>query len=260
MAAKPISLLWLALPVFICLWTSQVHAARWQDHRTAALRAVEQADYAKAIEQFGAAIYYAQKLPAADRDIAGLWENLTAVYLADAQLDRAWESIGHWNKVLVANAGQPWVAEQQSLLDRMTRILFKETRMVGGEGAGEETPTGDLSPEPGLKPAESPSLALAPAEGQAPNGAQPTVGPGAYGIHLASYGSEANARQGWAVLQARYPDLLEDKTFALRPVDLGDRGVFVRLIAVPFPDSPSAGTACRDLQHRAQYCAVVPPG
>jgi SPOR domain len=264
MTVIPRSLLWLVLPVLVCVWSDQAAAARWQEHRTAAIRAIEEVDYDKAIEQLGAAIYYARKLPAADRDVAELWENLTAVYLADAQLGRAWESIGHWDKVLVANAGQPWAAEQQSRLDQMTRILFKETRMTDGQtdgrtgGAAEQTgePNGNSAEQPGA----SPSRALAPAGGPATAAAAPAEEPGGYGIHLASFSNETNARRGWAELQARYPDLLKDKTFVLRPVDLGDRGIFVRLIARPFPDPASAHAACRDLQRRSQYCAVMPLG
>ncbi len=260
MTALSRSLLWLVLPVLICAWSGQAAAARWQDHRTAALRAIEEVDYAKAIEQLGAAIHFAQKLPAADRDIAELWENLTAVYLADAQLEQAWESTRHWDKVLVANAGQPWVAEQQSRLDRMTRILFRETRMTDDRANGTAEQTGEVNGNSAALPGASPSRALAPAEGAAMAPPAPADEPGGYGIHLASFSNEANARAGWAALQTRYPDLLKDKTFVLRPVDLGDRGIFLRLIARPFPDSASAHDACRDLQRRSQYCAVMPTG
>ena len=87
-----------------------------------------------------------------------------------------------------------------------------------------------------------------------------TIEPGRYGIHLASFSNEANALGGWAALKARYPDHLNSKTYALRLADLGDRGIFVRLIAWPFPDSASARAVCADLQRRAQYCAVTRPG
>ena len=101
-----------------------------------------------------------------------------------------------------------------------------------------------------------PFAARAPAPDLAPE-AQPD--PTAYGIHLASFGSEANARKSWTQLQARHPDLLDGKTLALRSVDLGDRGVFVRVIAVPYTDSAAARAVCRDLERRAQYCAVLRP-
>ena len=276
MTAKPTWLLRLVVLVFVCAWAGQAHAARWEDHRAAALRAVGEIDYQKAIEQFEAAIYYAQEMPAADRDIADLWENLTAAYFADEQYRQGWDAIARWDKVLIANAGQPWAREQQTRRDRMTRILFERTRKASAEGAGVEQQAGDLAPGTAvgstLGPAASSSLALAPAEGpaeapaeasaEAParSAAEPTIEPGRYGIHLASFSNEANAVSGWAALKARYPDHLNSKTYALRLADLGDRGIFVRLIAWPFPDSASARAVCADLQRRAQYCAVTRPG
>jgi hypothetical protein len=277
MTVKPFSLLRLILAVVVCLWASQGHAARWQEHRTAAQRALEDVDYAKAIEQLEAALYFARTLPAADRDIASLLENLTAIYLADVQYGRAWTSITHWETILAANAGQAWATEQQARRDRMTRILFEEIRVERGEAAGAAKPADDRArtgadPSAGpsaldLAPAAAPvgkvvPAAEAPAAPAAPvapvaETAVPADGSGAYGIHLASYGSEADARSGWAALQGLYPDLLVGKRFALRPVDLGDRGIFIRLIALPFVDSQSAGAACADLERRAQYCTVV---
>jgi hypothetical protein len=272
MTAKPTSLLRLVLLVFVCAWAGQAHAARWEDHRAAALRAVDEIDYPKAIEQFEAAIYYAQEMPAAGRDIASLWENLTAAYFADERYRRVWDAIGRWDKVLIANAGQPWVREQQTLRDQMTRLLFERTRKASAEGAGVEQQTGDLAAGRAERPAASPSLALAPAqgpaeapaeapaEGPAEAPAELAIEPGRYGIHLASFSNEANAVSGWAALKARYPDHLNSKAYALRLADLGDRGIFVRLIAWPFPDSASARAVCADLQRRAQYCAVTRPG
>ena len=69
--------------------------------------------------------------------------------------------------------------------------------------------------------------------------------------------NEANARTSWTEMQAQHLDLLEGKTMALRAVELGDRGTFVRLIAVPYADSAAARAICRDLRQRAQYCAVL---
>jgi len=146
----------------------------------------------------------------------------------------------------------------------MTRLLFERTRKASAEGAGVEQQTGDLAPGRAEQPAASSSLALAPAEGPAEGPAEApaelAIEPGRYGIHLASFSNEANAVSGWAALKARYPDHLNSKTYALRLADLGDRGIFVRLIAWPFPDSASARAVCADLHRRAQYCAVTRPG
>jgi len=287
--ATTLSRLLLAIAaVFVCLGAAPGHAERWQEHRAAALRAIEEIDYAKAIEQLEAAIYYARALPADDRELADLWENLTATCLADQQYRRAWESIAHWNTILVANADQAWAAAQQTRRDQMTRILFETTRIERGEAAGDDAPLSDLAPagenQPiarsatGPAPAELaavPKVNGAPQAGQAHDVAPPAAaaqdegtqpaeptpaavnGSDGYGLHLASYGSEASARSGWAALQSLYPDLLAGKRYTLKSVDLGDRGVFVRLIAVPYADSATAADACADLRRRTQYCEVL---
>ena len=310
MTVRPLRVLRLVLLAFAglwgaCLWSGQVDAARWEDHRASALRAVDEADTVKAIEQFEAAIYYAQEQLAPDRNLAGLWEHLTAAYLADGQFRRAWDASTRWDKILAANAAEAWAPEQQRRRDQMTRLLFEQTRktpakdMDGPETAGEpsaasaaeaiEPPapapvsvaepvqrTAAQAPErpaPGLSPAgEAAQSAAAPAGQATPEPAPesapespPESPPGpaseqtTYGIHLASFSSDANARRSWTLLQAQYPDLLDGKTLALRSVEVEDRGIFVRVIAVPYADSSAAQAVCRDLQRRSQYCAVLRP-
>jgi hypothetical protein len=276
MATYSISLLRLLLIAFAVSWAAPAHAERWQEHRSVALRALEEVDYAKAIEQLQAAIYYAREEAAADRDVADLWENLTAIYLADQQYRRAWDTIAGWDKILTANAGQPWAAEQQARRDQMTRMLFQVTRRERGEGAtaqsretGTQAGVENGAPENGAENGASPDAAADPPAADGVLGAlAPAAAPiretpangvngaAGYGIHLASYGDEADARDGWAALQSRYPDLLGGKRLALKAVSLGDRGTFVRLMAVPYADSAAAGAACADLQRRAQYCVV----
>lgn len=137
MTYRPISILRLALLVFVCAWAGHAQAARWEDHRAEALRAIDAVDYPRAIEQFEAAIYFARAQPAADRDIGVLWENLTAAYLADAQYRRVWDAIARWDKVLAANRGEAWARDQVSERDRMTRLLFEELRRARGQAAAE---------------------------------------------------------------------------------------------------------------------------
>lgn len=260
MTAKTRSPLWLTLPLLVCAWPGPADAARWQDHRAAAQVAVEDVDYAKAVEQLEAAVYFAEKQSAPDRDIASLWESLAAANLANEQYRAAWEAVSHWDSVLAANAGQAWAKQQQARRDQMTRFLFHEARAtLRGTAAADER---GAAPQGGSKaqPADGRSLTLAPAAAPLPAPAKRPENPRGYGLHLASFRNEVNARTGWATLQSEYPDLLGDKTYDLEPVDLGNRGTFVRLVARPFPDLAAAHAACRNLQRRAQYCAVMPPG
>lgn len=262
---RAILVLRMMLLTFACLLAGQVDAARWESHRASALQAIDEAETTKAIEQFEAAIYYAQQQPAADRDIADLWERLTAAYLADGQFRRAWDAIARWDKILSANAGQDWAAERQRRRDQMTRLLFERTRKTPAEGTDGEEPAGLSAPRLAAEASERPVPQLAPA-GEPVHGAaapevvaagEPVPQSAPYGIHLASYRNEANARKSWKEMQAQHPDLLKGKTPALRSVELGDRGTFVRLIAVPYANSAAARAICRDLRQRAQYCAVL---
>lgn len=270
---RAILILRLIVLTLVCLPAGQVDAARWESHRASALRAIDEAETAKAIEQLEAAIYYAQQQPAEDGEIADLWEHLTAAYLADGQFRRAWDAIARWDKILATNAAQDWAAERQRRRDLMTRLLFEQTRKTPAEGADGEEAVGQSAPRVAAEASERPVPQLAPAattssvplqSAAAPEvvaadepAPQPAPQSAPYGIHLASYRNEANARKSWQEIQAQYPDLLNGKTLALRSVELGDRGTFVRLIAVPYANSAAARAICRDLRQREQYCAVL---
>lgn len=74
--------------------------------------------------------------------------------------------------------------------------------------------------------------------------------------HLASYRLQDNAAPGWRELQERFPDALSGLTARLATVDLGDRGVYLRLKAGPL-DSPEAANAlCARLEAAGSWCAT----
>ena len=99
----------------------------------------------------------------------------------------------------------------------------------------------------------SPSKPRKPAE------AAPKAPAGRYAVHLASYRDAAGAAQGWSELRARFPALLAGKQLTLEHVDLGERGVFQRLLAVPFATRAEAENLCSRLNAKAamQYCLVT---
>ena len=76
-----------------------------------------------------------------------------------------------------------------------------------------------------------------------------------YAVHLASYRLEANARDGWAQILATHGPLLRGAKPRLEAVDLGEKGLFVRLKAGPF-DRSSAESACASLKAAGLYCAI----
>lgn len=77
-------------------------------------------------------------------------------------------------------------------------------------------------------------------------------------LHLASYRSEAAAREGWAALSRRHAGDLSGLQPHLVRVDLGQgQGVFWRLNAGPLPNAAAARGRCRRLEARGQYCKTA---
>ncbi len=79
-----------------------------------------------------------------------------------------------------------------------------------------------------------------------------------YAIHLVSLENENKSQASWAQLKATYPSLLVNKALVVRQVDLGDQGIFYRILAASFADSAVARKVCRELEGLGQYCAVLP--
>ena len=74
-------------------------------------------------------------------------------------------------------------------------------------------------------------------------------------VHLASYLSAEAATDGWAKLRTVHADLLGGLGNNIVEVDLGDQGLFYRLLAGPLADNANAETLCTRLKDRNIYCA-----
>lgn len=131
------------------------------------------------------------------------------------------------------------------------------------------------APEPEPKPvakAADPKPAAAPAQPKAE--AQPAKAPaktapdapatqsakavdGDFLAHLASYKSPEKANAGWVDLQRAFPDQLGQRSPVLRRVDLGDKGIFHRLLVGGLASSAEAKALCDQLKAKKQYCAVM---
>ena len=73
-------------------------------------------------------------------------------------------------------------------------------------------------------------------------------------LHLASYRSVENARDGWRILQRRYPNELGTLVPMILEVDLGSgRGRMLRLQASALTPG-EARTICDRLKQAGQYC------
>lgn len=88
----------------------------------------------------------------------------------------------------------------------------------------------------------------------------PTDTVGGVVLHLASYRSAEQAREGWAALRQRYPEELSGLKPQLGRVELGpDRGTYWRLNAGPVDSAARARVLCGRLEAQGQYCKAAFP-
>ena len=78
-----------------------------------------------------------------------------------------------------------------------------------------------------------------------------------FGIQLASLRSEDSARSTWKTLVAAHPDLLGGLAPFVERADLGDKGVYYRLQAGPFPSLTDAKDLCGKLKDLNVGCLPI---
>lgn len=117
-----------------------------------------------------------------------------------------------------------------------------------------------LSPQPGQNTPAMKAAEPAPRPAVPPPQAAPQRAPAAIpealtaAIHLASYRSIENARDGWRILQRRYPSELGTLVPMVLEVDLGGgRGRMLRLQASALTQA-EAQSLCERLKQAGQYC------
>jgi|GEM_PF-4636217 len=79
-------------------------------------------------------------------------------------------------------------------------------------------------------------------------------------IHLSSLSSEEKAKGHWSALQEAFPGTLRDLVLDVQRADLGDRGIFYRVLAGPFASQSEAKRTCEELKALRQYCRVTDTG
>lgn len=78
-----------------------------------------------------------------------------------------------------------------------------------------------------------------------------------YGVHLASYRHEAEARNGWRKLQRENPDELGLLEPRVERVTIENRGAFLRLVGGGFTTQEKADALCARLKTKGVYCSVT---
>lgn len=77
-----------------------------------------------------------------------------------------------------------------------------------------------------------------------------------FGVHLASYRQETEAREGWRKLQRENPDELGLLEPRLETVEVPERGNFLRLIGGGFSNREKAEALCSNLKMKGLFCSV----
>ncbi|MEI8396253.1 MAG: SPOR domain-containing protein [Rhodospirillaceae bacterium] len=100
-------------------------------------------------------------------------------------------------------------------------------------------------------PPAPPKVAATP-----PAPAKATAAGGSYKLQLGAVRSEADAGEEWQRLKKRFPDLLGALSMKPQRADLGDKGVFFRLLTSPM-DEAKARSLCDQLKGRGLGCQLA---
>ncbi len=77
-------------------------------------------------------------------------------------------------------------------------------------------------------------------------------------LHLASYQTLEQVREGWRLLRAAHEPVLGDLQARVARTNVPGRGDYYRLYAGPIADRMDASDTCERFQARGGYCRVVP--
>ncbi len=91
----------------------------------------------------------------------------------------------------------------------------------------------------------------------------PVVPPAAraksYRLQLGALRTPEAADHEWVLVKQRHADLLGTLEANIQRVDLGERGLYYRVIAGPIVDATQAERDCAELKRRGQACIIVRP-
>ena len=79
---------------------------------------------------------------------------------------------------------------------------------------------------------------------------------GGYTVQISSQRTEAEAQASFRSLQAKYPDLLNNRQPIIRRADLGDKGIYFRAMVGPFVSQDQATGFCGSLKSAGGQCVV----
>ncbi len=185
-----------------------------------------------------------------DRAVAAAWYARAAM----AGNREAWRRFTDLREAGVRPAVLPALPEPAPSPGNAAGAAAAEPAVAQGGSEAADVPPGDA-------PAAPPGLQGNRSEAGPAAGASPAAGLEASPrLRLAAYRKAANAERGWATLRARHGAVLEELRRELVPVELGERGSFLRLEAGPFDSLAAAQAACATIRARGDDCRAISPG
>jgi len=135
---------------------------------------------------------------------------------------------------------------EKTAIDQVLRtgLLPSQTLARGGEKKAAATQTAAVKPAP-APPADADPMTTE------------ITGPV---VHLASFSSEASARRGWDEVNLQNKAILTGVKPIIRKIDLGERGIFFRLMAGSYTSMSAAESACIQLKQNNQFCRASADG
>ena len=107
------------------------------------------------------------------------------------------------------------------------------------------------------KTAAKPPAEQKPAIQPKPTAPAETAGGGPVHVRLGSVRTPDAAREEWTRLKRENADLLSNLKANAVLVDLGDKGIYYRIVAGPFGDAAAAERLCGELKRRNHGCLLA---
>lgn len=193
---------------------------------------------------------------------AGSQYMLGVLYFNGDHLKRDWVQAYAWMFLAVSNGLREAKDAEASMLQHLTPEQIAEAKALAPgllvapppppplpSATLQASQPASAQPEPET-PAVDDDPAPPPAPAPPPSGSQQWV------LQLASLRDEEQAAATRAQLWRKHGDILGDMAYQTVEADLGDKGVFLRLLAGPVDDLEDARTRCARLRDQGQGCLV----
>lgn len=153
---------------------------------------------------------------------------------------------------LLPPAEEPLAIESPSIRPEDQRALDRMAEAIESAPLEIPPPSGEIR-----EATEEPVVAapVAPEPRAAETAVSPAATGGGYVVQLAALRDEQSARDTFARLQSRYPDLLRGLSADIQRADLGESGIYYRARG-GYLDRAAANNICEKLAAQGQACMV----